>query len=188
MKHPLYSNSRKLFLQRYAADNGFENTRFLADGGYSGTSFDRPAWKKIAEMIARRAAEARIVKELSRLGREYLQVGQYTEIYLPEKGMHFIGVSGGVDSLVENSNDFNPIQNWANELHANAASSKVHTIKRIQAERGEWLGGRPPHGCQKKNADSKEFVPDGEAAAAIRHIFDLCAAETSKKDFIKMLA
>lgn len=72
-------HNQKLFLERYAADNGFENTLFLADDGYSGTSFDRPAWKKIVEMIERGEVETLIVKDLSRLGREYLQVGQYTE-------------------------------------------------------------------------------------------------------------
>ena len=111
-------HNQKLFLEQYAADHGFENTLFLADDGYSGTNFDRPAWKQVIEMVERDEVETIIVKDLSRLGREYLQVGQYTEIYFPEKGVRFIAVNDGVDSLVESSNDFNPIRNWANELHA----------------------------------------------------------------------
>ena len=116
-------HNQKLFLEQYAADHGFENTLFLADDGYSGTNFDRPAWKKVIEMVERDEVETIIVKDLSRLGREYLQVGQYTEIYFPEKGVRFIAVNDGVDSLVESSNDFNPIRNWANELHAKDTST-----------------------------------------------------------------
>jgi len=111
-------HNQQLFLQQYAEENGFGNTLFLADDGYSGTNFDRPSWKKIIEMIERGEVETLIVKDLSRLGHEYLQVGQYTEIYFPEKGVRFIAVNDSVDSLVESSNDFNPIRNWANELHA----------------------------------------------------------------------
>ena len=106
-------HNQKLFLEKYAADNGFENTLFLADDGYSGTNFERPAWKKIVEMIENSEVETLIVKDLSRLGREYLQVGQLTELYFPEKGVRFIAVNDSVDSLVESSNDFNPIRNWA---------------------------------------------------------------------------
>ena len=108
--------NQKLFLEKYAADNGFENTLFLSDDGYSGTNFDRPAWKKIVEMIERGEVETLIVKDLSRLGREYLQVGQLMEFYFPEKGIRFIAVNDGVDSLVESSNDFNPIRNWAKNI------------------------------------------------------------------------
>ena len=94
-------------------------------------------------MVERDEVETIIVKDLSRLGREYLQVGQYTEIYFPEKGVRFIAVNDGVDSLVESSNDFNPIRNWANELHAKDTSKKVRSIKKMQAERGERLGSKP---------------------------------------------
>ena len=111
-------HNQRLLLEQYARENGFQNTLFLADDGYSGTNFERPSWKKIVEMIENGQVETLIVKDLSRLGREYLQVGYYTEIYFPQKGVRFIAVNDGVDSLVEGSNDFNPIRNWANELHA----------------------------------------------------------------------
>ena len=180
-------HNQKLFLEQYAADNGFENTLFLADDGYSGTSFDRPAWKKIVEMIERGEVATLIVKDLSRLGREYLQVGQYTEIYFPEKGVRFIAVNDGVDSLVESSNDFNPIRNWANELHAKDTSKKVRAIKKMQAERGERLGGKPPYGYKKKDKDSKEIIPDEETAPIVRRIFDLCAAGKGPNQIARIL-
>ena len=98
------------------------------------------------ETIENGEVETLIVKELSRLGREYLQVGQLTELYFPEKGVRFIAVNDSVDSLVESSNDFNPIRNWANELHAKDTRKKVRSIKKIQAERGKRLGSKPPYG------------------------------------------
>ena len=180
-------HNQKLFLEQYAADHGFENTLFLADDGYSGTNFDRPAWKKVIEMVERDEVETIIVKDLSRLGREYLQVGQYTEIYFTEKGVRFIAVNDGVDSLVESSNDFNHIRNWANELHAKDTSKKVRAIKKMQAERGERLGGKPPYGYKKKDRDSKEIIPDEETAPIVRRIFDLCAAGKRPNQIARIL-
>ena len=135
--------NQRLLLEKYAHDNGFENTLFLSDDGYSGTNFERPSWKKIVEMIENGEVETLIVKDMSRLGREYLKVGELTELYLPTKGVRFIAINDGVDSLVESSTDFNPIRNWANELHAKDTSKKVRAVKKLQAERGEWLGGCP---------------------------------------------
>ena len=101
-------------MEKYAQDNGFENVLFLADDGYSGTNFEHPSWEKIVELIENGEVETLIVKDMSRLGREYLKVGELTELYLPTKGVRFIAINDGVDSLVEGSTDFNPIRNWAN--------------------------------------------------------------------------
>lgn len=179
--------NQRLLLEKYAVDNEFENTVFLADDGYSGTNFERPSWKKVIEMIENDEVETLIVKDLSRLGREYLQVGYYTEIYLPQKGVRFIAVNDSVDSLVESSNDFNPIRNWANELHAKDSSKKVRAVKKLQAERGERLGGRPPYGYRKKDNDTKEIVPDEEAAAIVKRIFSLCASGKGPNQIARIL-
>ena len=128
--------NQRLLLEKYAKDNGFQNTIFLADDGYSGTNFDRPSWKKIEEMIERGEVETLIVKDLSRLGREYLQVGYYTELYFPKMGVRFIAVNDGVDSLIESSNDFSPIRNWANELHAKDSSTQYSQYKRVLRKSG----------------------------------------------------
>ncbi len=154
---------------------------------YHTSLFDRPAWKKIVEMIENGEVETLIVKDLSRLGREYLQVGQLTELYFPEKGVRFIAVNDGVDSLVESSNDFNPIRNWANELHAKDTSKKVRAIKKMQAERGERLGGKPPYGYKKKDKDSKKIIPDEETAPIVRRIFDLCASGKGPNQIARIL-
>ena len=179
--------NQRLLLERYAQTNGFENTLFLADDGYSGTNFERPSWKKIIEMIEADEVETLIVKDMSRLGREYLQVGQLTELYLPTKGVRFIAINDGVDSLVESSTDFNPIRNWANELHAKDTSKKVRAVKKLQAERGERLGGRPSYGYRKKSPDSKEIVPDEETAPIVQRIFQLCAGGKGPNQIARIL-
>ena len=179
--------NQRLLLEQYARENGFQNTLFLADDGYSGTNFERPSWKKIVEMIENGQVETLIVKDLSRLGREYLQVGYYTEIYFPQKGVRFIAVNDGVDSLVEGSNDFNPIRNWANELHAKESSKKVRAVKRMQAQRGERTGGAPPYGYKKKAPDSKEIVPDEVTAPVVQRIFSLCAAGKGPSQIARQL-
>ena len=122
---------QRTLLEKYAKEKGFENTIFLADDGYSGTNFERPAWKKIVEMIEAGQVANLIVKDASRLGREYLQVGYYMEIYFPQKNVRFIAVNDGVDSTVESSNDFNPIRNWANELHAKEKEIVTGVVQRI---------------------------------------------------------
>lgn len=180
--------NQRLLLEKYAKDNGFENTIFLADDGYSGTNFDRPSWKKVIDMIENDEVETLIVKDLSRLGREYLQVGYYTEIYFPQKGVRFIAVNDAVDSLVESSNDFNPIRNWANELHAKDTSKKVRSIKKMQAERGERSGGKVSYGYKPKDHDSKEIVPDEETAPIVKRIFELCASGKGPSQIARILA
>ena len=178
---------QRALLESYAQAKGFENTLFLADDGYSGTNFDRPSWKKIIEMIEAGAVSTLIVKDTSRLGREYLQVGYYMEIYFPQKNVRFIAVNDGVDSAVESSNDFNPIRNWANELHAKDTSRKVRAVKKLQAERGERLGGKPPYGYKTSEADPTHLEPDAEAAEVVRQIFTLCASGKGPSQIARIL-
>lgn len=179
--------NQRLMLEKYARDNGFDNVLFLADDGYTGTNFERPSWKQIEEMIKRGEVETLIVKDLSRLGREYLQVGYYLELFFPNMGIRFIAINDGVDSLVEGSNDFSPIRNWANELHAKDSSKKVRAVKKLQAERGERLGGRPAYGYKKVDKESKEIIPDEEAAAVVQRIFSLCASGKGPNQIARIL-
>ena len=178
---------QRTLLEKYAKEKGFENTIFLADDGYSGTNFERPAWKKIVEMIEAGQVANLIVKDASRLGREYLQVGYYMEIYFPQKNVRFIAVNDGVDSTVESSNDFNPIRNWANELHAKDTSRKVRAVMKMKAEQGERLGGRPPYGYRKSDGDANTLVPDEDTAPVVKHIFSLCAAGNGPKRIATIL-
>ena len=179
--------NQRSYLEKYAADNGFQNPVFMADDGYSGTNFDRPAWQDIVTLIEAGLVRTLIVKDMSRLGREYLKVGELTELYFPSKGVRFIAVNDGVDSLVESSSDFNPIRNWANELHAKDTSRKVRSVKRMQAENGERLGGKPPYGYRKRDNDSKRLVPDEETKGVVQRIFKLCAEGKGPNQIARIL-
>ena len=139
------------------------------------------------EMIEAGQVANLIVKDASRLGREYLQVGYYMEIYFPQKNVRFIAVNDGVDSTVESSNDFNPIRNWANELHAKDTSRKVRAVMKMKAEQGERLGGRPPYGYRKSDGDANTLVPDEDTALVVKRVFSLCAAGNGPKRIATIL-
>ncbi|OPX92037.1 MAG: hypothetical protein A4E52_00181 [Pelotomaculum sp. PtaB.Bin013] len=179
--------NQRMLLEKYAKDNGFTNVKFMYDDGYSGTNFNRPAWNEVLKMIENGEVKTLIVKDLSRLGREYLQVGYYTEIYFPQRGVRFIAVNDGVDSLYSESNDFTPMRNYFNELYAKDSSKKVRVVKRAQAERGELLGGRPPYGYRRDEKVRKGIVPDEEAAAVVKRIFSLCAEGKGPNQIARLL-
>jgi DNA invertase Pin-like site-specific DNA recombinase len=179
--------NQRMLLEKYAQENGFTNVKFLYDDGYSGTNFNRPAWNDVMKLIENDEVETLIVKDLSRLGREYLQVGYYTEIYFPQRGVRFIAVNDGVDSLYSETNDFTPMRNYFNELYAKDSSKKVRIVKRAQAERGELLGGRPPYGYKRDENVRKGIVPDEEAAGVVKRIFGLCAEGKGPNQIARLL-
>ena len=179
--------NQRMLLEKYALENGFNNVKFLYDDGYSGTNFNRPAWNDVMKLIENGEVETLIVKDLSRLGREYLQVGYYTEIYFPQRGVRFIAVNDGVDSLYSETNDFTPMRNYFNELYAKDSSKKVRIVKRAQAERGELLGGRPPYGYKRDENVRKGIVPDEEAAEVVKRIFCLCAEGKGPNQIARLL-
>lgn len=179
--------NQRMLLEKHARENGFTNEKFLYDDGYSGTNFNRPAWNEVMKMIENSEVETLIVKDLSRLGREYLQVGYYTEIYFPQKGVRFIAVNDGVDSLYSETNDFTPMRNYFNELYAKDSSKKVRIVKRAQAERGELLGGKPPYGYKRNENVRKGIVPDVEAADVVKRIFALCAEGKGPNQIARLL-
>lgn len=179
--------NQRMLLEKYALENGFTNVKFLYDDGYSGTNFNRPAWNEVMKLIENGEVETLIVKDLSRLGREYLQVGYYTEIYFPQQGVRFIAVNDGVDSLYSETNDFTPMRNYFNELYAKDSSKKVRIVKRAQAERGELLGGRPPYGYKRDENIRKGVVPDEEAAGVVKRIFGLCAEGKGPNQIARIL-
>ena len=179
--------NQRHILENYARDNGFSDTKFLYDDGFSGTNFNRPSWNEIMALIENEQVETLIVKDLSRLGREYLEVGRLTELVFPSCGVRFIAINDGVDSLYENSNDFTPMRNWFNELHAKDSSKKVRAVKRMQAERGEILGGRPPYGYRKDETVRKGIIPDEETGEVVKRIFALCAAGKGPNQIARIL-
>ena len=166
--------NQRMMLEKYAKDNGFENVKFLYDDGYSGTNFQRPAFQEMIELVENGEVATIIVKDMSRFGREYLMVGQYTELIFPSYGVRFIAMNDGVDSLY-GDNEFTPFKNIINEWYAKDCSKKGKAAAKIKAESGARVGARPPFGYQKDPDDPKrKIIPDEETAPIVKYIFSLC--------------
>ncbi len=179
--------NQKLMLVKYAKDNGFENIKFLYDDGASGTNFNRPAFQELMKMVENGEVATLIVKDMSRLGREYLEVGRLTEIVFPSYGVRFIAMNDGVDSLY-GDNEFTPFKNIINEWYAKDCSKKGKASARIKAESGARVGSRPPFGYQKDPADPKRrIIPDEETAPIVQHIFSLCMKGKGPSQIAKQL-
>ena len=180
--------NQRLLLEKYAADHGFENTRFIYDDGYSGTNFNRPGWQEFLKLMDAGKVETLIVKDMSRLGREYLQVGQYTELIFPSNGIRFIAVNDGVDSLYESTNDFTPFRNIMNEFYAKDCSKKGRSVVWLKAETGARIASRPCYGYMKDPANPKRHIlPDPDSAWVVKHIFQLCVEGKGPTQIAKQL-
>lgn len=177
--------NQKAVLSKYAADNGFSNPTFFIDDGVSGVTFDRPNFNRMIAEIEAGNVGAVIVKDMSRLGRDYLKVGYYTEIFFVERDVRYIAINDGVDSA-KGDNDFTPFRNLFNDFYAKDTSKKVRAIKKAQGMAGEHLG-KPPYGYQHDPADKKKWILDEEAAAVVKRIFDLCVAGNGPMRIAKIL-
>jgi len=166
--------NQKAILKKYADDNGFKNTEFFVDDGVSGTTFDRPDFQRmITEMDAGRIGTI-IVKDMSRLGRDYLKVGYYTEIAFPNAEVRFIAINNGVDSANQQDSDFTPFLNIINEWYAKDTSKKIKAVFKAKGESGKPLCTNPPYGYKKDPDDKYHWIVDEDAAKVVKHIFQLC--------------
>ena len=168
--------NQKAILQKYADDNGFTNTQCFVDDGYSGTTFDRPAWNRLSAMIDEGLIGTIIVKDMSRLGRDYLQVGMYTEMVFPNADIRFIAINNGVDSINGTENDMTPFINIFNEFYAKDTSRKIRAVFKSKGQSGKPLCTNPPYGYIKDPEDKNHWIVDEEAANVAREIFHLCVS------------
>ena len=166
--------NQKAILSKYAKENHFSNPQFFVDDGYSGANFERPSWSELVEKIENGEVATLIVKDMSRLGRDYLRVGLYTDVLFPEKGVRFIAISNGVDSANQQENDFTPFLNIINEWYCRDTSKKIRAVMKSKGEAGEHLCTNPPYGYMKDADNSKQWVVDSEAAEVVKRIFALC--------------
>ena len=173
--------NQKLILQKYADDHGFRNCKFYIDDGYSGANFDRPAFKEMMADIESGKIGVLIVKDQSRLGRDYLQTGMLMEIKFPEYDVRFIAINDGVDSA-NGINDFSGIKNYFNDLYAKDTSNKIRAVLKAKGARGERVGSSIPYGFLKNpdyNGNQKDepyMIIDPETAPIVKRIFEMCAA------------
>ena len=141
--------NQKAILSKYAKEYSFKNTLFFVDDGYSGTNFNRPSWCELLERIENGEVATLIVKDMSRLGRDYLKVGFYTEVLFVEKGVRFIAINNGIDSANQQDSDFTPFLNIINEWYAKDTSKKIRAVMKSKGEAGEHLCTNPPYGYMK---------------------------------------
>lgn len=162
---------QKEMLEKYCIENGYTNYRFYVDDGYSGTTFERPDFKKMIADVEAGLVKRVIIKDLSRFGRDYLQVGMFTEVLFAQYDIHFIAIGNNVDSQ-KGENDLTPFVNLFNEWYARDCSRKQRAVARMKGTSGKRVGSHPPYGYVK--GEDGNLVPDEEASWVVKLIFDLC--------------
>ena len=165
--------NQKSILSKYAKDNHFINTQFFVDDGYSGTSFTRPAFMELMELAEQGKIETIIVKDHSRLGRNRLIVGQLLEEDFVRLNIRYIAIMDNIDTD-KGLNDFLPIQDWFNEMHAKNTSQKVRAVFKNKGNSGIPLTINVPYGYKKDPLDKNKWIIDEPAAEIVRRIYDLC--------------
>ena len=153
---------------------------------YSGTNFNRPGFQRMLADIKAGRIKRVIVKDMSRFGRDYLQVGMYTDVVFPEFGVHFIAVNDGVNST-RGESEFTAIRNVFNEMYARDTSKKIRATWQSKGKSGEHLTTIPPYGYMKSPEDKKKWIVDEEAAAVVQKIFSLCASGKGPTQIAKWL-
>ena len=165
--------NQKRYLEGYAADHGYSNIVHYTDDGWSGGNFERPAWKRlIADIEAGKVAHL-LVKDLSRVGRDYLQTGFYTEVVLKRYGVHFVAIGNSIDSSDPSSSEFAPFVNIMSEWYLRDLSRKQRTAVRVKGESGKPTTNQAIYGYRQDPDDKYHWLIDEEAAAVVRRIFRL---------------
>ena len=177
--------NQKAILARYAEEHGFTNTRTLVDDGYSGTNFNRPGFQEAISLVEQGLVGTFIVKDLSRFGRDYLQVGTYTELMFPSRDVRFIAVNDNVDSAL-GDNDFTPFRNLFNDFYAKDTSKKIRAVLKARSASGKHIC-RPPYGYKSDPNDKGLWIVDEETATVVRRIFDLTIAGNGPAEIARML-
>ena len=177
-------SNQKRILETYAKQNGFSNLRWYTDDGYSGANFQRPGFQAMLADIEAGKVGTVIVKDMSRLGRNYLQVGMYTEMIFPQKGVRFIAINDGVDSA-HGENDFAPLRNIFNEWLVRDTSKKIKAVKRSKGMSGKPITSKPVYGYLMD--EDENFIIDEEAAPVVRQIYSLCLAGNGPTKIARML-
>ena len=164
-------NQKKLLSQK-AKEMGLTDTKYYVDDGYTGTNFNRPGFQQLIDDIEIGLVSAVMVKDLSRLGRDYVSVGNYTDSYFPEHNIRFIAVNDAIDSD-EGESEIAPFKNILNEMYARDISKKIRSPHRLRGSMGEPLS-QPPYGYMKSPENKKKWIIDPEAATVVKSIFKMC--------------
>ena len=166
--------NQKTIIQKYAEENGLIITKFYADDGFTGTNFDRPAFKNLLEDIEHKKVNIVITKDMSRLGRNYIEVGYYLENYFPLNKVRYIAINDGVDTFADSSsNDMTPFKSVMNDWYCKDISKKVRSSILALAKQGKCIKAFPPYGYQKHPAEKGKLIIDENTAHVVRKIFQM---------------
>ena len=175
--------NQRAMLENYCEKQGWEVVAVYQDDGYTGLNMERPDLKRMLKAIERKQVNLVITKDLSRLGRNYLQTGTLIEDFFPSHGVRYIAMNDGIDTLREN-NDIAPFKNILNEMYSKDISKKVHSSYLLKAQKGEFTGCLAPFGYRKDPEDKNHLLVDGETAPIVRQIF-LWALEGHGPNYIR---
>ncbi len=178
-------SNQKTLLTRYAKEHGFKNVKVFIDDGISGVTFNRQGFKDMFKLIEANQVGTLIIKDMSRLGRNYIEVGKLTESILPIHDVRLIAVNNGVDSD-KGEDDFTPFRNIMNEWYAKDMNRKMRSTLKIKSSQGYAIG-HPPYGYKYDEIDKKRWAIDEEAADIVRHIFNLRKQCESVTEIAKIL-
>lgn len=167
--------NQKQYLEDYATKNGFTNIRHFSDDGYTGTNFKRPGFVEMMSEVNAGNVGTIIVKDMSRFGRDYIQVGYYTEIEFPRKGVRFIAINNSVDSNNPSNNDFTPFLNIMNEWYAKDTSNKIRSVFKARMTNGKRCSGSIPYGYNRLSGDKQTLVVDPVASEVVKRIFKMAS-------------
>ena len=178
--------NQKNILAKYAKENHFQNPVFFVDDGVSGTTFDRPGFNNMLEQVKAENVSTVIIKDMSRFGRDYLQVGLYTEVLFPEKNVRFIAINDGVDSE-KGDNDFTPFRNIINEWYAKDTSKKIRAVMKSKGQAGEYLCTNPPYGyCRRPHSPKTKKRHNGKPLYRFKNSY--CLMQPPLKPFLFWLS
>lgn len=179
--------NQKNLLEAYARDNGFTNCRHYTDDGYSGGTFDRPGWQQMLADIEEGQIKTVLVKDMSRVGRNYVETGFYTEVYFSRMGVRFIAINNGIDNANPDSTEFAGILNIMNDWYLRDMSRKIRSAAQQKGKSGKPLTTHPCFGYVKDPKDKDHWLVDSEAADTIRRIFELAASGMSQLKICRTL-
>ena len=179
--------NQKKYLEDYARRNGFENIRHFTDDGFSGVNFNRPGFQSLIKEVEAGNVGTLIVKDMSRLGRNYLQVGFYTEILFPQKDVRFLAINNSIDSNNASDNDFAPFLNIMNEFYAKDTSNKIKAVFDARMKDGKRCSGSIPYGYNRLPSDKQTLVVDPVASEVVKRIFLLANEGKSPRAIAEIL-
>ena len=167
------TNQKSLLLQ-YTKENNLRVYDIYIDDGFSGTNFDRPAFKRLISDIESKKINMVITKDMSRLGRDYIGTGELVEKYFPSKEVRYIAVTDNIDTYLDSSNnDIAPFKAIMNDMYAKDISKKIKSSLKAKQKEGKWVGGRTPFGYDKDPDNKNHLVVNTEQASIVKRIFDL---------------